>query len=273
MPIDSIFTAAQLNLATSSNLQSSPQVAYHPATQVPHGQQNLFCSLTSAYYQRYVEALARTRLQPACQQVDTQQASTRSQQEARDARQMELGNRAQGDSLTSLVVQSNPSVSIGPGANILSSSRPSIISQLMGQNSKRKRRHRTIFSEDQLGLLEDVFRHTHYPDVTLREQLATQTNLKEARIEVWFKNRRAKHRKQYRDTVGPFHYEQQAAVAMLAQQKMLEYSTAAHQLFVSQQNQRIEAIRDQQTSSFASEMPASTNHIPVTTASGQQSGT
>ncbi|GMT13740.1 hypothetical protein PFISCL1PPCAC_5037, partial [Pristionchus fissidentatus] len=64
---------------------------------------------------------------------------------------------------------------------------------------RRKRRHRTIFSEEQLTLLEDAFNSTHYPDVTIREQLAVQCCLKEERVEVWFKNRRAKERKRRKE--------------------------------------------------------------------------
>jgi paired box protein 6 len=48
----------------------------------------------------------------------------------------------------------------------------------------RRRRQRTIFSPNTIQQLENVFIYNQYPDIELRENLATQIGISESRIQV-----------------------------------------------------------------------------------------
>nr|XP_057936491.1 dharma [Doryrhamphus excisus] len=65
-----------------------------------------------------------------------------------------------------------------------------------GQLLRQKTRMRTVFTDYQTKHLESLFSITDYPPLEARAQVARSAGLSEETVRVWFKNRRARRKRQ-----------------------------------------------------------------------------
>ena len=59
----------------------------------------------------------------------------------------------------------------------------------------RPQKPRTIFTQEQLALLEQIYQDSNYPSSEKRQMLAKVLDLTDERVRVWFQNRRAKEKR------------------------------------------------------------------------------
>ncbi|XP_071961356.1 uncharacterized protein [Antedon mediterranea] len=70
-----------------------------------------------------------------------------------------------------------------------------------GPPLKRLRRKRTVYSDQEVHLLESVFKTNRYPDITIRETISGVIKINESRIQTWFQHRRRRERTEVRNYV------------------------------------------------------------------------
>ena len=68
---------------------------------------------------------------------------------------------------------------------------------------RKYRKQRTVFESSQLKTLEDTFAVNAYPSSEEYETLSEKTSIDEARLRIWFQNRRARYRRSAKNSPSP----------------------------------------------------------------------
>ena len=72
---------------------------------------------------------------------------------------------------------------------------------LSEEDGKKKRDTRVIFSPEQICILEAHYEANAFPKADLREQIGEELGLTAKKVDVWFKNRRAKAKREDKEVV------------------------------------------------------------------------
>ncbi|XP_076232498.1 uncharacterized protein LOC143178001 [Calliopsis andreniformis] len=97
-------------------------------------------------------------------------------------------------------------------------------STLSSAHSKKQRKARTAFTDQQLQTLEKSFEHQKYLSVQDRMELATKLNLTDTQVKTWYQNRRTKWKRQ---TIVGFEIMAENNFAVAAFQQLYSSGAAA----------------------------------------------